>query len=891
MGEVRLLIAFACLWFSSLGLGQSTIAGTVFDQTKVTIISASVMLKDTSGRIVSYTFTDSNGKYELKADQPGIFILFANSLGFEHYSRTLNAKNGESSMIDIELATSPFELEGVVIKSVRPIRQDGDKIIYDAASFTQGNEQVVEDLIKKLPGINISSDGTIMMGTQEIEKVMINGDDMFGKGYKILTKNMPVNPIDKIELLQKYSNNKHLKGIENSNKVALNLTLKEDFKRRWFGNVQAGHNIGALGRYEARSNLMNFGNKSKYYFLTNLNNIGSDATGDINNLIRPNLRGEAATIGDNQSVYNLLQLKSDVPNLYPKRTNLNNAKMLSLNSIFTLSEKTKLKLLGFLNTDEVDAFVNRSQTFSANGTSFQNNENFIGRAKQITGFGQVDLTHDISSSKTLEYTGKLNKSNFENGNDLIFNKLPLTETLQTNNQLFDQKLVYSNRVTDDKALVLSFRYMNEKSPQNYAVNQFLFSDLFSGLFADAANNTSQFSENRMNFGGFETHFYDKKSNGDLLEVKFGNQFIMESLNSRLRLQDNDIVLQEPVNYQNGTNYTTNDLYLTSKYRKKINNVGIVSQFDAHQLFNRLENLEDDRSQNPFFINPKLALDWSPNEKHKFTSAYSYSTTNAKIIDIYSHFIQTGFRSLSKGNNDFNQLASSSAFLNYNYGKWTDRFFASTFINYIKSHDFFSTNSLISQNFALSEKIVTKDRNLLTASSTFDRFISPIRSNLKIALGATQINFKNIVNNSNLREVKNNAYNYGFELRSTFGGVFNYHIGSKWDYNEVKTIITNSFNNNMSFADLSLVLNNAISFKVQTERYFFGNLDVNANTYYFLDLEAKYIVKQNKLTFFITGNNLFNVDKFTNLSITDIAISKTEYRLQPRYLLFKTEYRF
>lgn len=90
---------------------------------------------------------------------------------------------------------------------------------------------------------------------------------MFGKGYKILTKNMPVNPIDKIELLQKYSNNKHLKGIENSNKVALNLTLKEDFKRRWFGNVQAGHNIGALGRYEARSNLINFGNKSKYLLL------------------------------------------------------------------------------------------------------------------------------------------------------------------------------------------------------------------------------------------------------------------------------------------------------------------------------------------------------------------------------------------------------------------------------------------------------------------------------------------------------------------------------------------------------------------------------------------------------------------------------------------------
>jgi hypothetical protein len=129
MGKVRLLITFSCLWFTSLGLGQATITGTVFDQTKETVISASVMLKDASGRIVTFTFTDSNGKYKLKSERIGIFILSVNSLGFEQFIRTLNLINGESSIIDVELSTIPFELEGVVIKSVRPIRQDGDKTI------------------------------------------------------------------------------------------------------------------------------------------------------------------------------------------------------------------------------------------------------------------------------------------------------------------------------------------------------------------------------------------------------------------------------------------------------------------------------------------------------------------------------------------------------------------------------------------------------------------------------------------------------------------------------------------------------------------------------------------------------------------------------------------
>lgn len=173
-------------------------------------------------------------------------------------------------------------------------------------------------MLKKLPGLSINDDGTIFYGNQSIEKVMVDGDDMFDKGYKILTKNMPVNPIDKIQLLQNYSNNKHLKGIENSEKVALNLTLKEDYKRIWFGDIGLGYGLASENRYEVRNNLMNFGKKNKYYFLTNLNNIGEDAVGDLNDLIRPYRFNEPASIGDNQSANSLLSLGFNNPNLKKK---------------------------------------------------------------------------------------------------------------------------------------------------------------------------------------------------------------------------------------------------------------------------------------------------------------------------------------------------------------------------------------------------------------------------------------------------------------------------------------------------------------------------------------------------------------------------------------------
>lgn len=761
MGRIKPIIFIVLLLFSFSVFAQNTFYGTVKDENKQPVISASVILKDSLGKIVVYTFTDDTGKYNLKTDKTGNLILSITSMGFEKKEiEVIVDTSQKQTKIDIELFSKWVELEEIVINSVRPITVEGDKVIFDAQSFSQGNEEVVEDLLKKIPGLNVTPDGTIKVGNQEIEKVMINNDDMFDKGYKILTKNMPVNPIDKIELLQNYSNNKHLKGIENNNKVALNLTLKEDYERQWFGNVQLGYGLASENRCEVKSNLMNFGNKSKYYFLTNLNNIGYDAVGDIDNLIRPNRQDE---LGDNQSANSLLRFGEDLPNLKKKRVNFNNAEMLSLNSIFTLSDKVKLKLLGFLNTDENDFFRNSFQSFSVGNASFKNTEDFMGRKKQFTGFGKIDLTYDISKNKTFEYTGKFNKTNIKNRSDLLFNDELLNEQLQSNNRLFDQKIVFTNKFKENKVFLLTGRYIDEKTPQNYAVNQFLFSDLFS----ENANNTAQYSENKMQFAGFEAHLMDKKEKGDLLELKLGTQFRNDNLNSVFQLKNDQTIISEPDNYQNNLKYTTNDLYFSAKYRFKFDKLSLLTQADFHQLFNRLENESETKNQSPFLINPKIGLDWKINDKNKILTSYSYNTTNAKILDVYSNYVQTGFRSFSRGTNDFNQLNASNFLLNYTLGNWGDKFFANTFVMYSKNHDFFSTNSLISQNYTQSERIVIKDRDFLVVSSSIDRYFKPVKSNLKLTLGLSQINFKNIVNNSDLREVKNNGYEYGFELRSAF----------------------------------------------------------------------------------------------------------------------------
>ena len=892
MRKIKSSILIFLLFSVIFSFSQTTVKGLITDTNNQPIPYVNVLIKsDSTNVIFTYTYSKENGNYTLKTNKKGKFRLSFSSLGYKKQTIPIEITAATKEIIkNIILTEEAFLLDEVIIQSERTIKIKKDTVEIKANSYLTENDETVEDLLKKIPGVTISSEGTIKIGNQEIEKLMIDGDDFFDKGYKILSKNMPPDQIDKIQLLQKYSNNKLLKDIEHSDKVAVNLVLKDNGKRQWFGNFTLGYDVTLNNRYSLKSYLMNFGKKNKYILLSNFNNVGYDATGDINHLIRPFRYGEPASIGDNQSAYPLLNLSSFTPNFKASRTNFNNAELVSLNAIFNPTEKLKIKTLGFFNWDENDFFRNSIQTFTTNGTNFTNTEDFTLRNKKFIGFGKIDLNYEISRTKTLEITTKYNNQNDNISSNLIFNNITTRENLKTNNTLFDQKITFTNKFKDTKVFLLTGRYINEKAPQNYSVNQFFYQDLFPS--SSNSNNVIQQSENKMKFAGFNAHLLDRKKNDNLLELQLGNEFRQDNLNTTFKLLENTNILDIPNGFQNKTIYQTNDLYLKTKYRIKLNNLALTGKLDFHQLFNSLENNNISENENPFIINPTLGFDWEINKKNKITSSYSYNTTNARIFDVYDNYVLRSFRSLSKGTGGFNQLDSSTLTFNYQLGNWSDLFFVNTSVVYNKNFDFFSSNSTLTQNYTQSERILIKDRKSVTIFADLNNYIKIISSNLKLVSSYTKSNYKNVVNNSELREINAINYNYGFELRSGFQGIFNYHFGSKWRTNQIEaSAINNSFTNNVSFMDLSFDINDKFNFQIQTERYFFGNIDANNSTYYFADLEARYKLKKNKITLSLQGKNLFNTETFRTFSISDISTSTTEYRLLERFVLLKLEYRF
>ncbi len=890
MGRIILYVSLLLFSISQLS-AQNKIFGYTLDSNRNSIDNVSVILKEkNTGIIKSYTYSDSNGYYLLEGFSNGQYILIFSSLSYNDQEINVMFDNTINQIEkDLILQENEIQLDEVIIKSERPITIKKDTIVFNVSSFINGNEQVVEDMLKKIPGIEIDDTGSIKVNGKEVEKVMIEGDDFFERGYRVLTKNMPSDPINKVEVLKKYSNNKLLKNIEESDRIALNLKLKEDAKRVWFGNVELSYGLASENRYEAKGNLLNFGKKNKYYFLINLNNIGYNATGDISHLIKPKSFDDNNNIGNNQSTYPLIELSSSVPSFKKSRTNFNNAELLSLNAIFNPNDRLKIKTLGFLNWDEKDFFKNSIFSFTANETGFTNIEDKQLRSKEINGFGKLDIFYDISKNQFIEATTKYNITNETTRSNLVFNDASTIENLKSENTFFDQKISYTNKIDTTKVLLFTGRFIREELPQDYSNNQFIFQDLFPDI--EDADNIQQLSSNQMQFAGLEAHFLNRMKNDDLLELKVGNKFRQDKLGSNFILKSENETISTPDGFQNNVDYLTNDLYAIGKYLYRYKKITFTGKVGLHHFYSDLDTQETTQDKNRFYINPSIGLDWQIDDTNTITSSYSYSTTNAKIVDVYNNYTLNGFRSFSRGTGGFNQLNSSSVYFNYQLGSWKEKNFVNVSALYSKDNDYFSNNTIISQNFSQAQKIVIKDRDVFSSSANIDSYIDALSSNIKLSLGYSRLNFVNFINQSNQREIVSESYRYGAELRSGFSGFFNFHIGTKWTTSNITTEFDSSLTNNLSFLDISIVPNNRINFQFQSERYFFGNLSKDDNTYYFLDFNANFTVKPNKLSFALTGKNLFNTERFINASINDIGSSTIEYRLLPSFVLLKIDYRF
>src|SRR5690554_335754 len=247
------ILPFLLLIFSiSLSAQSIKVRGTIKDTIGNPLEFANVIASiKSSGETESYGITNHEGRFQLDLPKRDSYILRASFLGFQNSEKTIEVSNDAQNMqIDFVLKEQENQLDDVELVYEMPVTIKGDTIVYNADSFTTGNERKLGDIIKALPGLEVSDDGEIQVDGKAVQKVMVDGKDFFDGDSKLASKNIPADAVSKVEVLRNYNEVGQMRGITNTqDQVAINIKLKEGKTNFWFGELNGGIGYGEKTRY------------------------------------------------------------------------------------------------------------------------------------------------------------------------------------------------------------------------------------------------------------------------------------------------------------------------------------------------------------------------------------------------------------------------------------------------------------------------------------------------------------------------------------------------------------------------------------------------------------------------------------------------------------------
>ena len=273
-------LCFKTLFVLILFLGTNAtmaqkITGTVVDEEKNPLEFVSVaLLMPQDSTLVKYTSTDKNGKYELNGVRDNTYLFQIYFMTYQANQRTLVVKGEDIDLGITELEREVNQLDEVVVKTVIPITIKQDTMAFNANAFKVRQDDNVEDLVRKLPGVEIGTDGTVSAQGEEVNKILVDGKEFFTNDPTIALKNLNADAVKSVQIIDEESDEARTTGIKDGEKTKIiNLVLKEGKKSGYFGKVGAGY--GTNDRYTSNLDVNRFTKKTQTAIFGSLNNINN----------------------------------------------------------------------------------------------------------------------------------------------------------------------------------------------------------------------------------------------------------------------------------------------------------------------------------------------------------------------------------------------------------------------------------------------------------------------------------------------------------------------------------------------------------------------------------------------------------------------------------------
>lgn len=269
-----LTLVLASVFAAGAQKTAGVVKGTLMDSTSAQgIPDATISVSNTrDSTLVSFTLTSNSGFFEIKNLDAGSYYLQVSYQGFENRSVSfdITADSPVKDLGSMNMSRQYKTLQEVIVQDA-PVKVKGDTIAYNANAFKTKPNATAEDLLKKLPGVQVDRDGTVKAQGENVQKVYVDGKEFFGSDPKQATKNLSADMIAEVEVYDDMSEQAKFNGIDDgSRSKAINLKLKKEKKRGTFGRAQAGY--GTNERYSANLRTNFFKGATQITLLANGNN-------------------------------------------------------------------------------------------------------------------------------------------------------------------------------------------------------------------------------------------------------------------------------------------------------------------------------------------------------------------------------------------------------------------------------------------------------------------------------------------------------------------------------------------------------------------------------------------------------------------------------------------
>lgn len=307
MKKILAILSFAML--SALAFAQGfNVKLTLQDATSPDPVPfATVSLTPENAQKASkYVLSDENGVATIEKVRKGNYTLRAELLGFKPFSQVIKVVDKDIDLGIVKVEPDSQLLDAASISAVgNPITVKKDTIEYNASSFKTTDNDMLENLLKKLPGVEVGSDGTVTVNGKTINKITIDGKTFFLDDPSLATKNIPAKIVEKVKVVDKKSDQAMFTGIDDGEEeTVIDLSIKKGMMKGWFGNVMGGggHDIqeigyGQPGRWQGAAMVGNFTDKQQISVILNANNTNNRGFNDMAGNMMSQMRGGGGGMG------------------------------------------------------------------------------------------------------------------------------------------------------------------------------------------------------------------------------------------------------------------------------------------------------------------------------------------------------------------------------------------------------------------------------------------------------------------------------------------------------------------------------------------------------------------------------------------------------------------